>query len=108
MKFSTRILSLPAALFLIASPALGDDATNYDNSGRSEFLKGDVDGAIADYTKAIALNPDDADAYESRGWAEKERGDLDDALGDFNKVIDLKPDFADAYNGHGVVKLKKG
>ena len=33
--------------------------------------KGDLDGAIADYSKAIQLRPNYADAYNYRGTAEQ-------------------------------------
>ena len=35
---------------------------------------GDYYGAIADYTKAIELNPDDAAAYYNRGIAKRSLG----------------------------------
>jgi len=58
MKPSMRIPSLLAALFFIASSALGDDATNYNKSGEVKFIKGDLNGALADCNKAIELKSD--------------------------------------------------
>ncbi len=37
---------------------------------------GDKQGAIADYTKAIKINPQYAEAYNNRGVARKDSGDL--------------------------------
>ena len=45
--------------------------------------KGDFDAAIADYTKAIELNPEDADTYHIRGFAYADKGDFDAAISDY-------------------------
>jgi TPR repeat len=58
MKPLKRFLQLLTASYFIASSAFGDDATNYGSSGDAKFIKGDLDGAIADYNKAIELKPD--------------------------------------------------
>jgi len=54
--------------------------------------KGDLDGALQDFTEAIRLRPDSAEAYLIRGAA---RGSKDDrasikaAIADFQKYLDL-------------------
>ena len=48
--------------------------------GRARRDKGDYDGAIADYTEALRLNPADATAYYNRGLARTDKGDLDGAI----------------------------
>jgi len=53
--------------------------------------KGDYDGAIDDYTKAIELNPKEAQHYRYRGEARLGKGDLDGALADFTQAAKLKP-----------------
>ncbi|HZF01764.1 MAG TPA: hypothetical protein VE344_07710 [Methylomirabilota bacterium] len=55
MKTSIRITSWLLVLFSVASSAFGDDATNYDDSGYAKFVKGDLNGALADFTKAIEI-----------------------------------------------------
>ena len=47
----------------------------------------DYDKAIADYTKAIEINPSDDYAYSFRGYAWMEKGDYDKAIADFTKAI---------------------
>ena len=108
MKFIKGILWLLAVLFLITAAAFGDDAVNYNKSGNAKVDKGNLDGALADFTKAIELKPDYADAYISRGVVKDIKGDKDGAIADFNKAIELKPDYADAYNNRGNVKSDKG
>ena len=63
---------------------------------------------IADYTKAIALNPDDADAYNNRGFAYKQKGAVDRAIADFDKAIALNPKHVKAYNNRGNTYEQKG
>src|SRR5271165_2914688 len=46
---------------------LKPDAAAYYNRGNAKRAKGDSDGAITDYSKAIELKPDFAEAYSNRG-----------------------------------------
>jgi len=50
----------------------------------------DLDGAIADFTKAIEIKPDYEDAYNARGNAKRSKGDWDGAKADYTKAIQLK------------------
>ncbi len=80
-----------------ASP-LGSDP--YFSRGHAKELKGDIDGAVADYTQVIANNPAPpsrlggdrrradrnlsvAGAYSRRGDIRKVRGDLNGAIADY-------------------------
>ena len=53
--------------------------------------KGNYDGAITDFSKAIELNPNDEKAYWYRGSARQAKADLDGAIADYNKAIELNP-----------------
>src|SRR6185503_8670335 len=63
--------------------------------------KGDTDRAIADYSKAIDLNPTEPDYYNNRGVAHRAKGDLDRAIGDYGKAIELNSKHAQAYHNRG-------
>ncbi|MBZ5620952.1 MAG: tetratricopeptide repeat protein [Acidobacteriia bacterium] len=63
---------------------------------------------IADYNKAIELDPRFARAYFNRGWFLYGQGDYAGALSDLNKAIDLDPEFASAYVARGSVWTAKG
>src|SRR5215468_2684176 len=82
-------------------------AATYIDRGLAKQKKGDLDGAMADYNKAIELNPKSATAYNNRGAIRSTKGDLNGALGDFNQAIRLNPNYALPYNNRGNVKLKK-
>jgi len=69
--------------------------------------KGDLDGAIADYSRVIDLTPRQAEAYSNRGSAKRAKGELDGAIADFNKAIESDPKQASAYNNRGAIKARR-
>jgi tetratricopeptide (TPR) repeat protein len=75
---------------------LGPIGASNLNAGNAAYNKGDLDTAIADYTKAIELKPDDAEAYYNRGVAYGDKKLDDQAIADYTKAIELKPDDVDA------------
>jgi len=96
---------------LASAVALGAQtiANDYNTLGARDRQKGDfVDKAIADFTKAIELDPQSAAAYNSRGALKRVKGDLKGAIADIAKAIALKPDFAGAYNNRGLAKRIDG
>jgi tetratricopeptide (TPR) repeat protein len=70
--------------------------------------KGNRDGAIADYTKAIELNPGFADAYVGRGIVYQVAGDRDRAIADYTKAVELNPDYSSAYLNRGNIFAAMG
>jgi len=86
--------------------------------GRACLDKGKYDDAIADYTKAIGLDPNVALAYTNRGLAYERKNALGrayerkNALGraiaDYTKAIALDPNDANVYTNRGVAYGKKG
>ena len=65
------------------------DVVAHHNRGDAYALKGDIDRAISDYTKAIDLNPNYAPAYNSRGRAFTRKGDYARAVEDVTKAGEL-------------------
>ena len=66
-----------------------DDATAYQNRAFAYELTGDIDKAIADYSKAIALTPSNASVYVNRGRAYASKGDQIHAVEDDTKAHEL-------------------
>jgi tetratricopeptide (TPR) repeat protein len=70
--------------------------------------KGQDEAAIAEWKKALEINPEDPMANNNLGTHLLKRGQLDEAIPHFEKAVALKPDYADAQNNLGIVLLQKG
>jgi tetratricopeptide (TPR) repeat protein len=66
-----------------------------------------IDLSIADYDKAIKLNPDFVEAYNNRGNCYFRKSQYDLAIVDFSKAIELKPDYAVIYSNRGTAYYQK-
>ena len=85
-----------------------DPAESFNLLGHVKRLQGDLDGALADFNKAVELKPDFAAAWNNRGLAKQTKGDWAGALADFSRAIEIKPELAAAYNNRGEVRRAKG
>ena len=107
-----RQVSLLLVVFLLLTSPLrsqsGGSAVRYYESGIAKKAKGDLDGAIADYSKAIEINPRYAEAFASRGLARKTKGNLDGAIADYDNAIALNPRLKEAYNNRGLARQLNG
>jgi tetratricopeptide (TPR) repeat protein len=65
------------------------DAVALHNRGEAYALKGEVDRAISDYTKAIVADPNYAPAYDRRGRAYVSKGDYVRAVDDVTRAGEL-------------------
>jgi len=74
---------------------------SYSNLGYTLLTQGKPDEAIANYRKALAINPDFAEAHNDLGIALQEQGKLDEAVASYRMAISLKTDFAWAHNNLG-------
>jgi tetratricopeptide (TPR) repeat protein len=104
-------------------------AEDYNNRGEAKLTKEDFGGALADFSKAIELNPNLVAAHENRNRAElaksdqnktlaetwnkfgrikKDAGELDSAMHGYDKAIELNPNYAVAYSNRGLAKKAKG
>ena len=81
---------IPACSQIIDSgkASQADLALVHYQRGRGYHKGGDLDRAIADYDRAIELNPSLAEAYHSRGVAHASKGEYDLAFADFNRAAD--------------------
>jgi tetratricopeptide (TPR) repeat protein len=69
--------------------------------------QGDLTAALADFDRALALDPAHAATYVARGQARKEVGDLQGARADFDRAVEhaAPPQLAAAYHGRGGVRV---
>ncbi|MFN6567809.1 tetratricopeptide repeat protein [Dendronalium sp. ChiSLP03b] len=116
-------LGIPINTFLRLSAQVGVDmgvsppststaavpkADNYYIQAGDKYDKGDFQGAIADYTQAIKLNPNYLKAYNNRGLARYLLGDNQGAIIDFNQVLKLDSSDIDGYNNRGLARYNLG
>ena len=76
-------------LLFVPLVSFGQSAEEFFNRGSSKYSLEDYYGAIADYTKAIELDPDDVTAYKNRSVAKEILGDLNGACADARKAASL-------------------
>ena len=77
---------------------------NYFNRGFSKNQLKDYSGAIADYTKAIEIDPNYALAYGYRGYSKSVQKDYNGAIADYSKVIEIDTNNAVAYDSRARLK----
>jgi tetratricopeptide (TPR) repeat protein len=66
-------------------------AAAHYNRGLAFDQKGDVDRAMADYTKAIELEPTDPSPFINRGRIYMNRREYDRAIADYDKAFVVAP-----------------
>ena len=97
-----------AAVVLSTQAAHAQSADDYVNAGVEKGKRGDFKGAIADFTRAIDIDPQYAYAYFNRGTAKRKSGDSQGAIADFNKAIEINPQHALAFANRGDSKKRLG
>ena len=70
--------------------------------------KGQEEEAIAEWKKALQLNPQDPFANNNLGTHLLKRGQLDEAIPYFQKAVQAKPEYADAQNNLGIALMQLG
>ena len=105
--FKTASFALLLSLWLAAQASAGDSPLDYYNRGCAKLDKGDLEGAIADFDRALELDPTGTNAYINRGTAKHHKHDLNGAIADYNRAIKLDPKYALAYLNRGLAKTGK-
>ncbi|WP_051410953.1 tetratricopeptide repeat protein [Synechococcus sp. CC9616] len=98
----TPAVGIGAAL-LSTKAAYAQSASDLLNSGVDKAQSGNLQGAIADWTKAIEINPMFAKAYFNRGVAKKNLKDYQASIADYTKAIEIDSEYYHAYTNRGIV-----
>ena len=85
-----------------------DLAAAYSSRGSAAAALGQSDRAIADYSRAIALDASLAAAYYNRALLRLAGNDPAQAADDFSTLLGLDPNDATAYNGRGMAFVAMG
>ena len=90
------------------------DALGYVRRGDMRGQYGDLAGAVADYLRAVKLDPTSVpaskleSAYHNCGIVRFELGAYAAAIADLSHAIELKPNDQDLFNDRGVAKWNQG
>ena len=84
-----------------------DPALALWREGTQRLLAGELDEAIALFTRSLETRPT-AEAYTFRGWAYSFAGRLDDAIVECQKAIATDPEFGNPYNDIGCYLMEQG
>jgi tetratricopeptide (TPR) repeat protein len=96
-RFDLAVAAYDDALKDTNLPA-ASQAGLYSDRGVAKWRLKRPDEAVADFTKAVTLNPEYAPAYNNRGNVFLEMNRAEDAYKDFDRAVSLAPDFGVAYS----------
>jgi len=91
------------ALFWASGCGLG--VSEYDDAildGVSHLNTGKPEEALADFNRAVKINPELADGYLGRANTLNTMGKYNKSLEDYDRAIAIKPDLANAYVNRGI------
>lgn len=88
--------------------AASDEAMQRNNLGASLLEQGKADEAIAEFRKAVALDPKYTAAQLNLAYAYDGQGRIEEALAQYQTVIELEPENLFAHNNLGVLYDKQG
>jgi tetratricopeptide (TPR) repeat protein len=102
--------AIAACTRIITSPATSphDRALAFTFRAEATRARGDMAGAIADYSQALTLLPDYPQALVGRGIGYRESNDGVHATADFDQALTLNPKDARALYERGLTKRKSG
>ncbi|MBL8794206.1 MAG: tetratricopeptide repeat protein [Planctomycetia bacterium] len=75
--------------------------TDFARRGVERQQQGNLMGALADYTQALALQPDYPVVLNNRGVVRHQLGEFAAAIADFDAALRLRPNYAEAHNNRG-------
>src|SRR5215510_11792957 len=108
---SQRIIMITIALALETCAAQAQSpraAEDHLKRGLILGRRGEFDRAIAEFDKAIEINPQLADAWCNRGLAYHLKGDIEQATAELDRAIKLDPHHIVANYSRGVLLQSRG
>ncbi len=81
------------------------DANGFHDRGNRHSRNGSYEVAIADYSKAIEIDPSFAEAHYNRGFSFFELRHYEEAIADLTRAIELNPNEARYYGQRSLVYL---
>src|SRR6516164_4591495 len=97
-----------ALVLLLAAPVPADEAAEAVEKGNAALARQDFEQALAQFNKAIKIDPKNPSAYLARAVAYAMKGERTAALADYEKVLQLDPRNVQAYTYRGGLHLGGG
>lgn len=94
--------------FLGAAAHAQPDISGLLQSAKKKYQNKDVAGALADYSRAIQVNPNSEEAFYERGRIYNEQKKYLEAIHDFTKVVTINPKHHRAYYLRGYTQFLTG
>lgn len=79
------------------------DYRKFDILAKILALKGELNNAVAEYEKSIAINPNNIDAYIELGKVYRMKENYSKSIECFDKAIQINPRCAEAYELKGII-----
>ncbi len=101
-KMKNLFLILLCTVFLVAGCGLG--VSKYDDAimdGASNLNTGKTEEALADFNRAIKIDPKKAAGYLGRGNTLNILGQYEKAIADYNITLEINTELAEAYVNRG-------
>lgn len=76
--------------------------------GRDDAEKGNVDKGIAEFKRALEIDPNNFAAHSNLGFALFQTGHVDEAIIEYRKALAILPEFVKALTNLGVALMQKG
>ena len=104
------VISSSALMLSVPKKAMAEssDAIFYYNRGFDRAEAGDHYGAIADFTKAIQINPNDDDAFYNRGNSKSAIKDYYGSIYDYTNAIEIDSSQSDVFINRGLSRQNIG
>jgi len=98
--------SVPPTPTTAPTPTLS--ARDHMERGIAYHDEGELDEAVAEYEKAVELDPNNADAHRNLGTAYGEQGRLEESAAAYERAIEIDPQFGEAYGDLTVTYFRLG
>jgi tetratricopeptide (TPR) repeat protein len=83
-----------------------DIARHHAETGIKLHAKGDLEGALRHWTRALEIIPEYPTLHLHRGWAYYQAGNYPLALADLDRAAELDPAFFQVYENRGWVRIR--
>ncbi|MHB1084482.1 MAG: tetratricopeptide repeat protein [Thiobacillus sp.] len=107
-SFSSEFALWDDAVRKLPDELASGSARTFSNRGYLNMKRGDLDASIADFTRALRVDPAYKKAYQNRAFVYMRQGKYQAALQDANTVVRLFPEDPNNYSIRGLIHKSAG